>query len=191
LQLTELKRLSDNDLIERYFSSRNSHFFELLYKRYAMKVFAKCIALLKDVTVAQDATQEIFTKVYLNLSKYGGQSKFSTWLYSITYNYCIDLIRKKQKSDLLFTDDIERKLEIEDEVVDEELLSMEVGRLKVVLEKIPDGDRAILMMKYTDDMSIVEIAELLNKTESAVKMNILRAKEKARAVYKTLFPYEI
>ena len=64
---------------------------------------------------------------------------------------------------------------------------MEIGRLKTVLENIPEGDKAILLMKYSEEMSIHEIAEVLEKSESAVKMRILRAKQKARSVYKKIF----
>jgi len=61
---------------------------------------------------------------------------------------------------------------------------MEVGRLRVILEKIPFGDKAILLMKYQDDMSIKEISNAIGKTESAVKMQIKRAKTKAQMAYK-------
>ena len=75
-----------------------------------------------------------------------------------------------------------------DEVEDATLLEMEVSRLKKVLEEIPPGDKAILLMKYQDGMSIKEIAEILSKTDSAVKMKIKRAKHKAKERYNAIFP---
>lgn len=143
--------------------------------------------MLKDTAKAEDAVQEIFTKIFLNLSKFSGNSKFSTWLYSITYNFCIDVIRKNKKNKSVFTDDIERAPDIIDDVDDHELLQMRVDHLKVVLEKIPEGDKAILLMKYNEDFSIVEIAEALGKSESAIKMKIMRAKHKAKSVHDKLF----
>jgi len=65
---------------------------------------------------------------------------------------------------------------------------MEVSRLKKVLEEIPSGDRAVLLMKYQDELSIKEIAEILDKTESAIKMKIKRAKHKTQKVYRDIFP---
>ncbi len=59
---------------------------------------------------------------------------------------------------------------------------------RVVLENIPIGDKAILWMKYQDDLQIKEIANMLDKTESAIKMKIKRAKHKAKMVYEELFP---
>jgi len=144
--------------------------------------------MLKNEALAKDATQEIFTKIFLNLSKFSGRSKFSTWVYSITYNYCIDTIRKKKKEKNLFSDEMDDAPDIIEEVNDEALLEMEVKRLGRVLELIPSGDRAVLLMKYQDDLSIKEIAEILNKTESAIKMKIKRAKHKAQKVYRDIFP---
>ena len=64
---------------------------------------------------------------------------------------------------------------------------MEGARLKKVLSIIPPRDRTILLMKYFDDMSIKEIAGILDKSESAIKMKIKRAKHKAQIVYKEIF----
>lgn len=144
--------------------------------------------MLKNEAAAKDATQEIFTKIFLNLSKFSERSKFSTWVYSITYNFCIDTIRKRKKEKKLFSDEIENAPDIIEEISDDSLLQMEVKRLGKVLNEIPSGDRAVLLMKYQDEMSIKEIAEILDKTESAIKMKIKRAKHKAQKVYRDIFP---
>lgn len=143
---------------------------------------------MKDEPLAKDATQEIFTKIFLNLAKFNEKSKFSTWIYSITYNYCIDYLRKKKKDNRLFSDEMEDPPDVVDDVPDTELLEIEVRRLKIILEKIPPGDKAILLMKYQDDLQIKDIAAILDKTESAIKMKIKRAKHKAQKVYKDIFP---
>lgn len=174
-------------MIQAYLKTQEPSFFNILYKKYSVKVYSKCISLLKEEALAKDATQEIFIKIFLNLSKFGAQSKFSTWVYSITYNYCIDLIRKKKKTSSIFSDEIENAPDIVDDVPDAALLTMEVGRLKRVLEEIPIGDKAILLMKYQEEMQIKEIAVALNKSESAIKMKIKRAKHKSQLVYKKLF----
>lgn len=175
------------EVIETYLQHQASACFAILYKRYSGKVYSKCISLLKDEALAQDATQEIFTKIFLNLARFSGKSKFSTWIYSISYNYCIDFIRRKKKQKNLFSDEMEKAPDIIDEVPDEELLEMEVYQLRTVLNNIPQGDKAILLMKYQDDMSIRDIAGILNKTESAVKMKIKRAKMKAKKLKLELF----
>ena len=180
--------MEDSEVVRLFIKTQRPDYFSMLYQRYSGKVYSKCIFMLKNDALAKDATQEIFTKIFLNLSKFSGRSKFSTWLYSITYNFCIDTIRKRKKEKNLFTDEKEDAPDIIEEVSDEAMMEMEVKRLKKVLEEIPSGDRAVLLMKYQDEMSIKEIAEILDKTESAVKMKIKRAKHKAQQVYKDIFP---
>jgi len=182
-----VNKLSDEEVISLYLKSRSSSYFTMLYSRYSGKVYSKCISLLKDEQLSDDATQDIFLKIYLNLAKFSGKSKFSTWVYSITYNYCIDYIRRKKKERNIFSEDIENVGEPLEDVNDSELLEIEVSRLKKVLNIIPVGDRAVLLMKYQDDMSIRDIAGVLEKSESAIKMKIKRAKHKAKSSYKDLY----
>ena len=180
--------MKDSEVIHSYLETQASRCFGLLYDRYSAKIFSKCISLLKDEVMAQDATQEIFTKIFLNLSRFGEKSKFSTWVYSITYNYCIDFLRRKKKQKDIFSDEMEKAPDVPDEEIsDKVLLEMNLVQLKVVLDNIPPGDQAILLMKYQDDMSIRDIAETLDKTESAVKMKIKRAKAKAQQVREEKF----
>ena len=182
------KSISDEEAIEAYLESQNSNYFNILYDRYSKKVFGKCYSLLKSEAKAEDAAQEIFVKVLLNLSKFSGKSKFSTWLYSITYNYCIDAIRKNKKNIGVLVDDIGIYGEkVVDEIDDSELLEKNVYRLKEVLNILPAGDKAILLMKYQDEFSIKEICGIIDKSESAVKMKIKRAKEKFIRTYKELY----
>jgi len=179
--------MSDEDVIKEYLATQNSAYFDILYKRYSGKIFGKCISLLKEEAKAADATQEVFMKILINLSKFSGKSKFSTWIYSITYNFCIDMIRREKKDPSLLVDDIETKYDKEDDVEDIYLLEMKVKRLKIILEEIPVMDKSILLMKYQDDMSIKEISEITQKSESAVKMKIKRAKQKFRKTYKEIY----
>jgi RNA polymerase sigma-70 factor (ECF subfamily) len=180
--------MKDLEVIHRYLETQANPCFNLLYQRYSGKVYSKCLSILKDEALAQDATQEIFMKIFTNLAKFGERAQFSTWVYAITYSYCIDYLRRKQKMNDLFSEDIERTPDLAvEEVPDEALLTMEVNQLKSVLNKLPVGDKAVLLMKYQDDMSIKEIAELLRKTESAVKMKLKRAKAKAQQVRSEMF----
>ena len=178
---------TDNELIQEYLRSRSEYCFNELYSRYGGKVYAKCISILKDEVKAKDAAQEIFTKIFLNLHKFGERSKFSTWIYSITYNYCIDAVRRTKKSRSLFAEEVENPPDVVEEVPDEALFAMEVSRLKYVLDALSADDRAVLLMKYQEEYQIKQIATMLGKTESAVKMKIKRAKHKAKRIYDTQY----
>ncbi len=182
------KDYTDSELISLYLKDQNTAYFTQLYQRYKGKVFAKCISMLGDEGLARDATQDVFIKVLLNLAKFTEQSSFSTWVYSITYNYCIDMIRRKKKVPLIFTEDVGKvSRELEVDIPDSVLLEMKQERLVKVLEQLPPGDKAILMMKYIDDLQIKDIGDILGKSESAIKMQIMRAKQKAQSIYDDLY----
>jgi len=181
------KKVTDEELVKLYLESQNVAYFNLLYKRYSGKIFGKSLSLLKSESEAEDATQDIMMKILLNMSKFSGKSRFSTWIYSITYNYCIDYLRRKKKDPSVYVDDYLENLDVPEDVDDKFLLEMNVKRLKIILEEIPTGDKTILLMKYQDEMSIKEISEILDKSESAIKMKIKRAKQKFKKTYSEKF----
>lgn len=189
--MRNIKKITDEEILKLYLEKQSDHHFQVLHSRYINKVYSKAISLLKDEAMAQDAVQEIFLKIFLNLSKFTFRSKFSTWVYSITYNYCIDLLRKQKKHKKLFasTDDDLSNMK-EEEVSDKALLEIEFEKLGVVLDEIPLEDKTVLLMKYKDDMGIKAISKIVGKSESAIKMKIKRAKAKARKTYVKLFPKE-
>jgi RNA polymerase sigma-70 factor (ECF subfamily) len=186
LKTATTAQLGDVEVIRLYLQTQDTAYFTLLYDRYASKVYFKCLSLLKQEDLAKDAVQDIFTKILLSLSSFSERSKFSTWIYSITYNYCIDSLRKRKRGAELFTDDMGDLPDVADEVTDEAIYTMEIDALREVLAKLPEGDKAVLMMKYQDDMSIKEIAEALNRTESSTKMKIMRAKNRAFELYQQI-----
>ncbi len=175
--------LTDDEVISKYLETSDPKYYSILYDRYSTKVFSKCISLLKSESLAEDAAQDIFIKILMNLSKFSGKSKFSTWIYSITYNYCIDMIRRKKKDPSLLVDNIADTHDAVEDVDEKFLLEVNITRLKIILEDIPVADKSILLMKYQDSLSIKEIGEILDKSESAIKMKIKRAKLKFKKSY--------
>ena len=184
------KKLTDEEVINKYLATQSSVYFSILYDRYITKVYSKCISLLKNNAKAQDAAQEIFIKIFTNLAKFNKKSKFSTWVYSITYNFCIDTIRKQKKKNKLFSDEENEGKEIIEEVDDKVLLEMELERLKLVLDLLNVDDKSVLIMKYKEGLSIRDISHVFGKTESAIKMKIKRAKHKCQRLYNETFPNE-
>lgn len=181
--------VSDEEVIDKYMVTQDTQYFNVLYDRYSDKVYAKCISMLRDEMMAEDAVQDIFMKVLLSLSKFKQNSRFSTWLYSISYNFCIDVIRRKKKQNMYITDmdDMSNLEGVVDDEDDSDILETNVRQMKVVLEQMKASDKAVLLMKYQDDMSIKDMTYVLDKTESAVKMKIKRAKEKFRMHHKELY----
>jgi RNA polymerase sigma-70 factor (ECF subfamily) len=174
--------LSDAVIVENYLRTQDQSYFEEMYSRYANKIFYKCYSILKDSILAEDAVQDIFMKVLLNLANYSGRSSFSTWIYSITYNYCIDQVRRFKKVNAVISDQQEINeigYEDEDYLIKEDNLEA----LRNTLDVIDEADKMILLMKYQDNLRLKEIAEVLSISESAVKMRLQRAKEKFRKIY--------
>ncbi len=180
--------MQDMELVDNYLKTRAAPCFNILDRRYASKIFSKCLSMLKNEAEAYDAKQEIFIKLITSLDKFRGKSKFSTWIYSITYNYCIDFLRRRKKMNNLFSDELENPPDTEaEEVPDEYLTQMKVDQLRRVLEELAADDKAVLLMKYQAELSIREIAESLKISESAVKMRIKRAKERAKQIREQLY----
>lgn len=124
-------------------------------------------------------TQDVFLKLFTSLSSFDGRSRFSTWMYSFTYNFCVNHVKKKsvnKHSDSI--DDHEYYLTEEEDVMDETLFQMKVDKLQRALEMIPPEDKAILLLKYQDGISLTELAKVFDLGESAVKMRLKRAKLK-------------
>lgn len=190
MKTVKKQQLTDEEVIDKYLATQSSVYFSILYDRFITKVYSKCISLLKDEVKAQDAAQEIFIKIFTNLSKFNRKSKFSTWVYSITYNFCIDVIRKSKKQSKLFSDEEAEGQEIIEEVDDKVLLEMELDRLKIVLDLLNVDDKAVLIMKYKEGLSIKDISEVFDKTESAIKMKIKRAKHKCQLMYLETYPVD-
>jgi RNA polymerase sigma factor (sigma-70 family) len=176
----QIKKFTDEQLVKLFIETQKNIYFEQLYDRYSDKVFRKCVSFVKDEAQAEDFTHDIFMKLVLNLGSYKETAKFSTWLFSITYNYCIDQIRIAKKHQEVALDD---NFDAADDDDDAAMAEMDAQRLHNAMALILPEEKSILMMKYQDDLSIKEISTSLDVSESAVKMRLLRAKEKLRKIY--------
>ena len=185
--LSNINKLSDEDLVEAIVNANDTLLFETLYDRYAGLVYNKCYGFAKDGDEAKDLTQDVFLKLFVKLASFKGKSKFSTWLYSFTYNHCVNYVTrntaKKFEKQSVDYKDIENLSDDYDDADDESFLNMKVEKLKVALELITPEEKMILLLKYQDFLTIKEIENALGIGESAVKMRIKRAKDKLVTVY--------
>lgn len=174
---------TDEELVKLFVDTQRNLYFEKLYARYADKVYHKCLSFVKDSAKAEDLTHDIFLKLIFKLGTFKEDAKFSTWLYSITYNHCMDQLRSNKKRGEVYQDD---PIEVPDDVDLNKLFEgddVEAKNLKKALDTLTVDEKGILFMKYTDDLSIRDIADILKITESAVKMRLLRSREKLRKKY--------
>lgn len=176
-----MEHLSDEELVRLYVKTQRNPYFEALYTRYCDKVYRKCLSFTKNSERAEDFTHDIFIRVVTKLSGFREQAKFSTWLYSVTYNYCMDQLRSPRQKEVYSDEPYEGVGLYDDD--DAEMAEMEAQRLNKALDHLTSDERGLLMMKYQDDISIRDIADVQKVTESAVKMRLMRAKEKLRKRY--------
>lgn len=174
--------MTDEELVRAYIETQRNFYFEYLYQRYCDRVYRKCLSFTKDQSKAEDFTHDIFLRLIVRLGSYKEEARFSTWLFSITYNYCTDQLRTNRRRSEVLIDDDEAFLDTNTED-DTQLAEMEASRLINAMSQLTPGEQSLLMMKYQDDLSIRDIAEISSLTESAIKMRLKRAKEKLRKHY--------
>ena len=172
---------TDEELVNHYLVTRQNDYFGQLYQRYCDKVYQKCLLFTNDKMQADDLTQDIFLRLLNKLDTYKQQAKFSTWLYSITRNYCTDQVRAPQarrqvslSSQWDFTD-----LD-EDNAVEQEFA---LSQLQTALQQLSPVEQSMLQKKYQDDVSIQALAMHYSLTESAVKMRLKRSRDRLRQQY--------
>ena len=171
-------QLSDEELVKQIVADNDPMLFGKLYDRYVTMVYNKCYGFAKSADEAEDLTQDVFLQLFIKLRTFKGKSKFSTWLYSFTYNFCVNYVNRNKQLKIrdksVQVETSEHKLT--EEVPDESLFEMKADKLKKALELIAAEDKSLLLLKYQDGASIKDLVSLLEIGESAVKMRIKRAK---------------
>lgn len=177
------RNFTDEELVSFYLETRQNDYFKQLYERYCNKVHRKCLSFTKDSEQADDLTQDIFLRLVTKLSGYKQQARFSTWLYSITHNYCTDQIRSPRRRDEIRIgdnwDDVTTKVDDDSAELDEQAAQ----RVQRAMLFLSPEEQQLLRLKYQDDISIKELASRNALTESAVKMRLKRSRDRLRDYY--------
>jgi RNA polymerase sigma-70 factor (ECF subfamily) len=154
--------------------------FGKLIEAYQTPVFNLAYRMLSNADEAEQAAQEAFIRAWTRLDSYDPAHKFSTWLLSITSNYCIDQIRKR-RTQLLSIDGplpahpalmSEQSAGPENQVMQSERQEA----VQVLLQTLPTDYRQAVVLRYWYDMSYEEIADVMETTVSAIKSRLFRAR---------------
>lgn len=184
--------ISDEKLVALIVQTKSSELFSVIYDRYAPLVYNKCLSFVQNKEEAQDLTHDIFVKLFIKIKTFSHKSKFSTWLYSFTYNHCVNYVQRdlnKRRNKFIYTDSEDEQdylNAVQNSISDEVIFNMDSEKLTKALELIDPSDKSILFMKYQDDMSIEDIQEVLDLGKSAVKMRLSRAKNRLVKAYETI-----
>lgn len=175
--------LTDEETIRQFLNSSPTQCFETLYNRYVNKVYRRCLSMTKDAEKAEDFTHDIFIKAFAKLDAFQERSSFSTWLYSIAFNYCSDQLRKAKRFDTLSIDgsmNSDFPDSINEAHVHEETLQL----VNLAITTLTANEQSLLKLKYEEGRSVNEIAAMYNLNPSAVKMRLKRSREKIYRLYK-------
>lgn len=162
--------------------------FEELVVRYQTQIYHLCFRMVGNSDDAQDMTQEAFLKAWKGLPSFQFDSAFSTWLYRLASNCCLDFLRRlKRKPTVSLTvendEETEEILDVADDAPSLEELAIkneERENLRLAMSQLDEEQRQILTLRVVNDLSYTEIAEILNVKEGTVKSRLSRARENLR-----------
>ena len=162
--------------------------FGEIVELYKDKVFHVCYRILGNPYEAEDIAQEAFVRAYTNIERFNTDKKFSTWLYRIATNLCIDRIRKKKPdyyldAEVAGTDGLTLYSQIASHGLspDQEITKMELQNIvQNAIMMLPEKYRTVIVLKYIEDLSLIEISEILDLPVGTVKTRIHRGREALR-----------
>jgi RNA polymerase sigma factor (sigma-70 family) len=181
-----MDKLNDQHFINLVIGG-DTHSFAVLVDRYKNMVFTLCLKMLQSHEEAEEAAQDTFLKVYKSLEKFKSESKFSTWLYKVTYNTCLDSLKSKKRN-LLQTsvDDFEEKDVISFTNVLDAIESRERKQMiQKCLDQLPAEDRFLLTLYYFQENSLKEISKIMGINENNLKIRLYRSRIKIAGILKT------
>ena len=172
--------------------SEFSHLVEL----YSGKLFRLGLKMLGNPQDAEDMLQETYLKAFRGIKNFDGRSSLSTWLYRIAINEALMHLRRKHPEMISIEEPGDTHVEEQEplQIVDwccmpeRELMSGEARRrLDQAIEKLPDGLRAVFVLRDIEDLSTLQTAEVLGLSETAVKTRLSRARFRLREELTTYF----
>lgn len=176
--------MSDEDLVGLIIKG-DKQAYQILVQRYLNKIWRLSMSILKDEQEAEDAVQDVFLTLWKSLKTWDpqGKAKFSTWIYRVSFNKCIDIKRKHKPSTGAEDNDIVSK----DQTQYQELLQKQLSeKLTSILKHLPDSQRSALLLFYYEELSVKEISVKLDRSEQSIRSLLKRG----RATLKEKMQYD-
>lgn len=159
--------------------------YNKLQKKYYKIVLSLIRKMIKDEDDVEDLTQEAFIKAFGALDSFNSNYNFSSWLFRIASNHCIDFLRKKRFQTISINqpvnnDEDEQYIEIKDDSYQPEITIMNEERkaaLKKAIEELPENYRDIIKLRHEEDLDYKEISEKLDMPLGTVKAHLFRARK--------------
>jgi len=176
--------LNDFNLVGKAKDGDQKAYAELM-QRYKDSIYFMALKMVNNKDDAMDLTVETFGKAFENIEKYKPDFAFSTWLFRIATNNCIDFIRKKRISlisinSMVDDDGDDRPLQIKSDTLNPEETSIkkqQQEQLKIIVEKLPQRYKTLIVLRYFEEQSYEEIAQQLDLPLGTVKAQLFRARD--------------
>lgn len=173
--------MSETELIHRILKG-NTHAFETLVNAYKTMVYSLALRLCNNHEEAEELTQDVFLRVYDNLSSFKGESKLKTWIYRIAFNWCMNKTKTKRAYEKVAFESHFQLAEVEmnafEQLAHEELNAS----IREALKQLDRIDALVLTMFYLDEMSVEEIAHVLSFSKPNIKVKLFRARKKLKEI---------
>lgn len=160
--------------------------FAYFLDTYGQQVFALIVRMVGSEEDAEELTQDTFMKAFEHLSSFGGNSRFSTWIYRIAYNTALSAMRKRKPEVLSFDDKLWNTVsetEIDNALDDE--TEENLDKLRHITDLLPPDEKALLTLFYEEEKTIQEIAHIFNQSEGNIKVKLYRLRKKLYVLMKT------
>ena len=188
--MTNFSALTDEQLVRAY-AKGNNEAFDTLLRRHQDRIFSYILRIIKNEDIANDIFQETFVKAIqtIRLGRYTENGKFPAWISRIAHNLIIDYYRQEksenlQSADLTDVDILNRKELCEDTIEDIMISNQIRDDVKYLIEELPDLQKEVLMMRYYQNLSFKEIAEItgvsINTALGRMRYAILNLRRIAR-----------
>ena len=172
---------SDEKIIIDYLYGNKDAFTEIV-NRYLKMIYNFAYRFVGNEKPAEDITQETFLKVWKNIKKFDIEKSFKTWIFSIAKNTCIDYLRKRKDIPMSTFDNDDGGNIIEDNLTDKELKADEIfiqvedkKQLDRAMKELSVAQKEVIILKYVNEMSLSETAEIMNMPKDTVKSHHRRA----------------
>ncbi|MCD8042408.1 MAG: sigma-70 family RNA polymerase sigma factor [Tannerellaceae bacterium] len=148
---------------------------QLLYRKYARKLYVTCLRIVGSTVEAEEAMQDSFLKIFNRLDQYNDSLNFEAWIHRIAVHTAIDYVRRQEPEWV----DLSLNLMIPgEEEPDEDEIEYSVNQIKEAMTKLPSGYRVILSLYLFEGYDMEEISSILNIKPATVRSQYMRAKRK-------------
>ncbi|WP_068841600.1 RNA polymerase sigma factor [Flavobacterium chilense] len=187
-----MSTLNDQHYIDKVLQGETNA-FAMLVNRYKDMIYTLALKMIKNREEAEEVAQDTFIKIFNSLSKFKGDSKFSTWIYKIAYNTCLDRLKKNKKE--------EQNISIDEfsshliKTMDNALSALEDKERKQTIQNclnlLPSEENFLLTLFYFENQNLEEIGKIMSINANNVKVKLFRSRQKLAVILKKQLEPEI